>query len=136
MSATTYRCRRAVRLAVDESARRAWPPSSRKNCRSRGSSSADETGWKVGGHLQWLWAAVATKTTVYAIQPGRGFEEAANLLGPDFDGVLIRDGWAPYRRFTQATHQTCLAHYADIRIMPMSAQAPLPGGTPEPRLSA
>ena len=70
----------------------------------------DETGWKVGGHLQWLWAAVAPKTTVYAIQPGRGYEEAANLLGPDFDGVLIRDGWAPYRRFTQATHQTCLAH--------------------------
>ena len=47
------------------------------------------------------------KTTVYAIQPGRGYEGAAHLLGPDFDGVLIRDGWAPYRRFTRATHQTC-----------------------------
>jgi len=22
----------------------------------------------------------------------------------------VRDGWAPYRRFTAATHQTCLAH--------------------------
>ena len=70
----------------------------------------DETGWKVGGHLQWLWTGASEKTTVYAIQPGRGYEEAAHLLGPDFDGVLIRDGWAPYRRFTRATHQTCLAH--------------------------
>ena len=70
----------------------------------------DETGWKVGGHLQWLWAGASEKTTVYAIQPGRGYEEGARLLGPDFDGVLIRDGWARYRRFTRATHQTCLAH--------------------------
>jgi transposase len=28
----------------------------------------------------------------------------------DFAGVLVRDGWAPYRRFEQAIHQTCLAH--------------------------
>jgi transposase len=24
--------------------------------------------------------------------------------------VLVRDGWAPYRKLAQATHQTCLAH--------------------------
>ena len=24
--------------------------------------------------------------------------------------VLVRDGWAPYRRFAQTAHQTCLAH--------------------------
>ncbi len=32
------------------------------------------------------------------------------MLGADFAGVLVRDGWAPYRRFTAAAHQTCLAH--------------------------
>ena len=31
-------------------------------------------------------------------------------LGADFAGVLVRDGWAPYRRFTAALHQTCAAH--------------------------
>ena len=41
---------------------------------------------------------------------GRGYPEAANLLGTDFAGVIVRDGWAPYRRFTAATHQSCLAH--------------------------
>jgi transposase len=70
----------------------------------------DETGWKVNAQLQWLWAAATPDTTVYAIQPGRGFAEAATLLGADFAGVLVRDGWAPYRRFDQAIHQTCLAH--------------------------
>ena len=60
--------------------------------------------------LQWLWVFATPTTTVYAIQPGRGFPQAAAILGADFAGVLVRDGWAPYRRFTQAAHQTCLAH--------------------------
>jgi hypothetical protein len=50
------------------------------------------------------------ETTVYKIQPGRGYEEAAAVLGDDFAGVLVRDGWPPYRRFPHAIHQTCLAH--------------------------
>ena len=70
----------------------------------------DETGWKVAGRLQWLWVAATPHTTVYAIQPGRGYRQAAALLGPDFAGVIVRDGWAPYRQFTAATHQSCLAH--------------------------
>lgn len=70
----------------------------------------DETGWKVGGWLQWLWVFATPQFTVYAILPGRGFEQAASILGEDFAGVLERDGWAPYRRFEQATHQSCLAH--------------------------
>jgi transposase len=37
-------------------------------------------------------------------------DEAAAALGAEFDGVLVRDGWAPYRQFRQAAHQTCLAH--------------------------
>jgi transposase len=70
----------------------------------------DETGWRVGAQLQWLWVCATPRTTVYAIQPGRGFDEAAAILGADFAGVLVRDGWAPYRQFDQAAHQTCLAH--------------------------
>lgn len=31
-------------------------------------------------------------------------------MGADFAGVLARDGWAPYRRFVYADHQTCLGH--------------------------
>jgi transposase len=70
----------------------------------------DETSWKVGGHLHWLWAFATPETTVYAIQAGRGFAQAAHILGADYAGVLQRDGWAPYRQFRHAAHQTCLAH--------------------------
>ena len=71
---------------------------------------ADETGWRVGGLRNWLHAFVALQVTVYIIRPGRGFPEAAEVLGEDYDGVLLRDGWAPYRRFLRALHQTCLQH--------------------------
>ncbi len=71
---------------------------------------ADETGWRVGGHRQWLWVFVGDRVTVYLIALGRGFEQAASVLGKDFAGVLERDGWAPYRSFNAAAHQTCVAH--------------------------
>ena len=98
--------------AVRRAARQAEPTYAALCETIRGSPvvSPDETGWKVAAHLQWLWGFATPDTTVYAIQPGRGFEEAAAVLGADFDGVLVRDSWAPYRRFTQAVHQTCLAH--------------------------
>ena len=69
----------------------------------------DETGWRVGGVRHWLWAFVTPDTTVYAICPGRGFDDAATVLGTDYAGVLVRDGWAPYRCY-DGLHQTCLNH--------------------------
>ena len=72
---------------------------------------ADETGWRVAGWRRWLWVFVGDDgVTVYLIAPGRGYEQAKDVLGEQFAGVLERDGWAPYRRFTDASHQTCLAH--------------------------
>ncbi len=70
----------------------------------------DETGWKVGGRLQWLHVAVSAQVTVYAILPGRGYEQSVTILGAEYDGFLIHDGWAPYYRFRFAFHQSCLAH--------------------------
>jgi len=64
----------------------------------------DETGWKIGRVLLGLWAAATPTTTVYRIAAGRGFDDAAALLGAHCAGVLVREDWAPYRRFTQATH--------------------------------
>src|SRR5262249_3281403 len=70
----------------------------------------DETGWKVGGRLQWPHLAASAQVTVYAILPGRGYEQSVVILGAEYDGFLIHDGWAPYYRFQFAFHQSCLAH--------------------------
>ena len=69
---------------------------------------ADETGWKQGGRL-WLWVFTNLRETVYEILPGRGFEQAASVLGKNYAGTLGVDGWAPYR-FKEATLQTCYNH--------------------------
>ena len=70
----------------------------------------DETGWKVGGRLQWLHVAVNAQVTVYAILPGRGYQQSAVILGESYDGFLVHDGWAPYYRFPLAFHQSCVSH--------------------------
>ena len=78
----------------------------------------DETGWtsassvepRIGGNLAWLHTAVSEDAVAYLIARARGLEASARLIGADYPGKLIHDGWASYDRFCRATHQTCLAH--------------------------
>ena len=60
------------------------------------------TGWRVGAVRHWLWAFATPETTVYRICHGRGFDEAAEVLGADFDGVLVRGRVTRHRRCTSA----------------------------------
>lgn len=70
----------------------------------------DETGWRVGGASAWLWVATTPDATIYDVADGRGYDQACGLVNADYDGIIVRDGWAPYRRYTNAEHQTCVAH--------------------------
>jgi transposase len=101
-----------VTQAVARAARRASPTYQAllEGVRASPVVASDETGWRVGGRRAWLWAFAGQGVVVYRVAPGRGYDDAAAVLGHDYAGVLERDGWAPYRRFTKATHQTCLAH--------------------------
>jgi transposase len=70
----------------------------------------DETGWRVGGYPAWLHTLVAPEATAYVIDPTRGGAVAEAILGLDYDGTMIHDGWSPYDRFESALHQQCLNH--------------------------
>ena len=50
---------------------------------------ADETGWKQGGRRVWLWVFTNLRETVYEILPGRGFEQAASVLGPPVSAFSV-----------------------------------------------
>lgn len=69
----------------------------------------DETGWRVGGKSAWLHGFVTETETCYEIGDRSG-QIAERLLGLDWSGVLIHDGWSVYDRFRGAFHQQCLAH--------------------------
>lgn len=73
-------------------------------------NAVDETGWRVGGRLPWMWTFVSEQVTVYAVLPGRGFAEAALILGSDYEAWLLHDGLRCYYGFEKAFHQSCLAH--------------------------
>jgi len=85
----------------------------------------------VGGRLWWMWAFSTPQITVYCIQDGRGWEQAAGVLGADYAGFLVRDGWSVYRQFVHAYHQTCLAHLLrrcrEMRMVQGSKASRFPG---------
>jgi transposase len=71
----------------------------------------DETGWRVGGHTVWLHAWVGDDgVTCYHIDPQRSADALERLLGIDWSGSFVHDGWASYDRFADACHQQCQAH--------------------------
>ena len=70
----------------------------------------DETGWRVGGRPAWLHTLVSPLATAYVIDPTRSGVVAEDILGLDYDGTMIHDGWSPYDQFKDALHQQCLNH--------------------------
>jgi transposase len=71
----------------------------------------DETGWRIGGHLVWLHAWVGDDgVTCYHIDPQRSSDALQRVLGVDWSGTFVHDGWASYDQFEEACHQQCQAH--------------------------
>jgi len=70
--------------AFERVAKKAEPTYEKLVERIRGSPSVtpDETGWKVGGQLWWMWAFSSAAVTVYSIQPGRGLSRRRWCWGP------------------------------------------------------
>lgn len=70
----------------------------------------DETGWRIGGSSAWLHVAVGESETVVQVERSRGHEVLAGLVGFEYTGRLIRDGFRAYDVFSRAVHQQCVTH--------------------------
>lgn len=73
----------------------------------------DETGFEIQelGYRNFGWVMSGTETpdTVYRLSDNRGKGNAVELLGEDFEGVRITDGYPAYRNLS-GKHQICWAH--------------------------
>ena len=54
--------------------------------------------------------SVSRNATCYVIDPTRSHKPAEQLLGLDWSGTLVHDGWSVYDRFTRAFPQQCVRH--------------------------
>ncbi len=75
----------------------------------------DETGMKVNGEQHWIWAFTTGKETLVALRKGRNKEVLKEVLGKNFDGIIISDGWSSYATYVKnispkADLQRCWAH--------------------------
>ena len=70
----------------------------------------DETGWRVGGQSAWLHVWVSEQATCYVVAPQRSADVLEEVIGLDWDGPLVHDGYSSYDRFRSAIPQQCLGH--------------------------
>ena len=73
---------------------------------------ADETGWRINSLNAWLWVFSNQNVTIYAIRSGngaRGHGVPDEILGPDFNGFLVVDGFSCYNVLNYKKGQ-CNAH--------------------------
>ena len=81
-----------------------------RKIKAAGHVTCDETGWRIGGVGHWLHAAATPDACAYLIDEARGTGATDQLIGEDFAGTLVHDGWKSYDRYGKATHQQCLTH--------------------------
>ena len=98
--------------SVERTGRRCEPAYEqiRQDVRKAEQISPDETGWRVGGGKAWLHAFATHRATCYDIDPTRSIAPAQRLLGLDWSGWLVHDGWSVYDQFRRAIHQQCNTH--------------------------
>ena len=69
----------------------------------------NETGIKRDGEQAWIWTFTTEEHTLYAVRESRGSDVPAEVLGEDFAGTVICDGWTAYPAFSEKL-QRCWAH--------------------------
>jgi hypothetical protein len=69
----------------------------------------DETGWQVGKQTCYTWVFSTAMHVLFRCGVGRGKAEAQAILGEQFSGIGVSDGYAAYK-YLFGVHQLCWAH--------------------------
>jgi hypothetical protein len=69
----------------------------------------DETGWRINGSNFWLWKFKTDNTIVTVIDWKRSSEVPEEVIGKDYGGIVIRDGYQAYNKLN-GRKQQCWTH--------------------------
>jgi len=78
-----------------------------KEIRNSQYNNADETGMRQDGQNGYVWVFCNPKYVLYEYDPSRARAVAERVLGKDYDGWIVSDGYAAYEIFKQ---QRCWSH--------------------------
>ena len=86
-----------------------WYEQIHAHCLDAGVLHADETGWRLGGDLAWLWCFTRDDATFYMIHEKRSWEAAKLFFTGAFEGILVTDFWRVYEQ-VECIKQKCWPH--------------------------
>ena len=69
----------------------------------------DETQYKLNGQTWWLWTFVCGDAILFVIRKSRSKKVMEEILGKQFKGIIVSDGWKAYTDFAEIL-QRCWAH--------------------------
>jgi len=69
----------------------------------------DETGMNLDAERAWIWTLRTDENTLLMVRESRGSSVSREVLGEDFAGTIICDGWTAYPAFHDDL-QRCWAH--------------------------
>ena len=69
----------------------------------------DETGWREHGRNGYLWSFSTPEVRYFLRRASRGRQVVAEVLGDEFEGVLVSDFYGAYN-VHQGLHQRCWTH--------------------------
>jgi transposase len=70
---------------------------------------ADETSLRINGINNWIWIFVTQDAVLCVIRKSRSKKVVKEILGKDYQGIVVCDGWKSYAQFG-FTLQRCWAH--------------------------
>ena len=70
----------------------------------------DETGWRLDDKKYWLWSFSNDIASLFHIDKSRGQKVVKQILGDEFDGILISDFLSAYNKIKAKGKQRCLIH--------------------------
>lgn len=70
----------------------------------------DETGWRWPSQRRWAWVATNDRLAVYRLCDTRAAMIAKELLGENYQGLLVSDRYGAYSWITPPQRQACWAH--------------------------